>query len=89
MEYRDVHGVIPNTYSWRTPAPASEKVREEYTPQWYERDYKTSYRNSKHYIRKLRPLFNPPEKKYFNFPITDEMKNGLSGLIHDAPSKIY
>jgi len=87
MEYRDVHNIIPGSYSWRTPSPASEKVTEEFNPMWFEEDYKIAYRNSKHYIRKIRPNLNLPEKKYFNFPINDEMKDGLKDLIHDAPSK--
>ena len=88
MEYRDVHNIIPGSYSWRTPSPASEKVTEDFVPHWFEKDYKTSYRNTQHYIRRIRPNFNPPEQKFFNFPIDDEMRNGLTELVKDSPSKI-
>lgn len=89
MEYRDVHNILPGSYSWRTPSPASEKVTEEFVPMWFDTDYKTSFRNTKHYIRRIRPNFRPPTLSIYNFPITDEMVNGLNELIEDAPSKYY
>lgn len=86
MEYRDVHNIIPGSYLWRFPAPGSEKVGEEYSPQWFVKDYKTAYRNSEHYIRRIRPKIDPPKQKYFNFPVEEETKTELNNLIEDSKS---
>jgi len=86
MEYRDVHNIVPGSYMWRFPAPGSEKVSEEYTPQWFIQDYKTSYRNSTHYLRRIRPKVQPPRIKLYNFPVEEETKNELYSLIEDSKS---
>lgn len=86
MEYRDVHKVLPGSYMWRFPAPGSEKVEESFTPQWFEKDYKTAYRNSKHYVSKLRPDLELPNQKFFNFQIDEDSKNTLKNLLCDIES---
>lgn len=86
MEYRDVHKIIPGSYSWRFPSPASEKQEENFTPDWFTNDYKTSFRNSRHYIRRIRPLFNGPKKQFYNYQIENDAKENLNNLIPDSKS---
>lgn len=86
MEYRDVHNIIPGSYLWRFPAPASEKIEESYNPQWFIKDYKTSYRNSRHFIRKVRPKLDLPRQKYYNFPVDEDAKKTLNYMIEDSKS---
>ncbi len=86
MEYRDVHNILPGSYLWRFPAPGSEKIEEDYCPQWFIKEYKTAYKNSPHYIRRIRPKVDPPKQKYYNFPIDDDSKKNLQYLIEDSKS---
>jgi len=88
MEYRDIHNILPGSFLWRFPAPGSEKIEEDYCPQWFVQDYKTAYRNSVHYIRRIRPKTEPPRFKSYNYQIDEETKTTLNNLIEDSKSNL-
>lgn len=71
---------------WRFPAPGSEKIDPEYTPQWFIKDYKTAYKNSPHYIRRIRPKVEHPTMKLYNYQVDDDTKKNLHNLIEDSKS---
>lgn len=59
MQYRDVYKIIPQSYTWRYISPASV-VMDRYTmPQYMKEDYKTPYKKSENYLRKLIPFPSP------------------------------
>jgi hypothetical protein len=55
MQYRDVYGVIPGSYLWRTPSPGSHKPTPESDPDIFKWDYKTPYRESIYFVRRFLP----------------------------------
>ena len=56
MEYRDVYNIYPESFKWRHISPANELRTPEENPSAFRPDYKTPYRFSPYFLRKLRPI---------------------------------
>jgi len=61
MQYRDVYKIIPQSYTWRYISPASDTMDRYTMDQFMKEDYKTPYKKSSNYLRKLVPYTNPVE----------------------------
>ncbi len=59
MQYRDVYKIIPQSYTWRYISPASDPMDRYTMQQFMKEDYKTPYKKSSNYLRKLIPHANP------------------------------
>ena len=71
MQYRDVYKIQPGSYEWRYLSPANYVLDHEQSPEFFKSDYKTPYRQSPHFLRKIKP-YNPPGQKVFLEPLKSE-----------------
>jgi hypothetical protein len=76
MQYRDIYGIYPGSYTWRYFSPSSIPIGKESGEEYIKEDYKTPYRKSSNYMRKITPEsdvqttmkfpFSEGEKEYLN-----------------------
>lgn len=74
MQYRDVHDIVPKSYMWKFPSPGSAKyeLNGGLNDDYFKWDYKTAYRNSIYFVRRI---FNelPKKPKSYNYlPISEQ-----------------
>src|SRR5690242_18191972 len=72
MEYKDVHDIMPKSHLYKFPAPASIKYENEiYSQDYFKWDYKTSYRYSVYFVRRI--FTDIPHKNVIrhSLPITE------------------
>lgn len=56
MQYRDVYHILPNSYEWRHISPSNYYITKDVQPDIYVKDYKTPYKYSQYFLRRLVPL---------------------------------
>lgn len=83
MQYRDVYSIFPGSYTWRYLSPGSDPVDKETHPHFIKEDYKTPYKRSSNYLRKLIP-YEKPSITYIP-KLTDAQKNRLNELYSELP----
>jgi len=81
MQYRDIYGIYPGSYTWRYISPSSIPVGKESGEGYIKEDYKTPYKKSSNYLRKLSP--EPKGSIIMKFPYSEKEKEGLNKYFED------
>ncbi len=78
MEYRDVHDIIPKSHMWKFPSQGSIKYDKRFNPDYFKWDYKTPYRDSTYFARRIFP--DSPKKSilYTSLKISNEDIDAMS-----------
>jgi hypothetical protein len=87
MEYKDINNLIPPSFVWRTPSPASYKPDPQYDKKSFKWDYKTSYKSGPYYIRhKINPKSSDKTQIYTNIKIESKDVEEYSKIIPEFKS---
>jgi hypothetical protein len=81
MQYRDVHNIIPKSYMWKFPSQGSIKYEENnlYDKESYFKwDFKTPYRESIYFVRRLWSKMSDQKEFQNAVPISDQEIKELS-----------
>lgn len=78
MQYRDIHDIIPKSFMWKYPSSGSQKYENfNFNQDYFKWDYKTPYRYSPYFIRRMFPEPNVKEKMIYLVPEEFEGKAEL------------
>jgi hypothetical protein len=89
MQYRDVYNILPGSYLWRTPSPGSNKSDPVMDGEYFKWDYKTPYRDSHYYARRM--FQNEPDllKVHTNYKYKMEDFDKINNIHPGYKEKAY